>query len=179
MSFGEIYDQDPCSCCLPTGLIICENRQKSLLRKISPKLTESRRHAQFYLRGCLFPEIVTWHCQLTCVLFYDLCQGLVSMVTALLLSTVPGELTELQCIRTNQKFHHKFSVLNAWNLLKIMLKYPYLCLTLSSGPVLQNVNFFLEGTFSLEKWKSKWPTVRNMCFQKLWKILFFKTKHNY
>ena len=43
--------------------------------------------------------------------------------------------------------------------------------------VLQNVIFLLEGTFSLEKWKSKWPTIRNMCFQKLWKILFFKTKH--
>ena len=30
--------------------------------------------------------------------------------TALVLSTVPGVLTELQCIQTNQKFHQKFSV---------------------------------------------------------------------
>ena len=32
------------------------------------------------------------------------------MVTALLLRTVTGELTEPQCIGTNEKFHHKFCV---------------------------------------------------------------------
>ena len=46
----------------------------------------------------------------------------------------------------------------------------------SHYPVLPNVNFLLEGTFSLEKWKSKWLTIRNMCFQKLQKILFKKKK---
>ena len=28
---------------------------------ISPKLTESRRHAQFYLRGCLLQTIMTFY----------------------------------------------------------------------------------------------------------------------
>ena len=37
--------------------------------------------------------------------------------------------------------------------------------------------FLVEGTFSLEKWKSKWLTVINMCFQKLCKIRFYITKH--
>ena len=39
------------------------------------------------------------------------------------------------------------------------------------------VFFLLQGTFSLEKWKSKWPTVRNMCLQKLWKMQLYLTKH--
>ena len=43
-----------------------------------------------------------------------------------------------------------------------MHKYPYLWLTLSSTP---KCYFFAGRPFSLEKWKSKWPTVRNMCFQ--------------
>ena len=51
------------------------------------------------------------------------------MVTALFLRTVTRELTEPQCIRTNQKFHHKFSVFEC---MKIAQNYPYLCLTLSS-----------------------------------------------
>ena len=41
----------------------------------------------------------------------------------------------------------------------------------------QNVILLLEGTFTLEKSKSKWPTVINMCLQKLWKITFYITKH--
>ena len=58
----------------------------------------------------------------------------------------------------------------------------------SHYPVLQNVFFFFcfcfvlfcfffaGRPFSLEKWKSKWPTVRNMCFQKLWKNIIFHNK---
>ena len=74
---------------------------------------------------------------------------LVPMVTALLLGTVPGELTELQCIRTNQKFHHKFSVFEC---MKIAQNYAQVSLPLSYTIqlVLQNGNFLLEGTFSLE-----------------------------
>ena len=86
------------------------------------------------------------------------------------------------CIRTNQKFRHKFSVFEC---MKIAQNYAQVSLPLSH--IIQYSKrffwfcfcffFLLEGTFSLEKWKSKWPTVRNMCFQKLWKILFFITKH--
>ena len=76
------------------------------------------------------------------------------MVTALLLSTVPGEVTELQCMRTNQKFHHKFSVFEC---MKIAQNYAQVSLPLSHTIP---VNILLEGTFSLEKRKSKWPTVR-------------------
>ena len=44
-------------------------------------------------------------------------------------------------------------------------------------PVLQNVNLLLEGTFSSRKMKiRKWPTVRNMCFQKLWTYIIFQNK---
>ena len=48
--------------------------------------------------------------------------------TALLLSTVPGVLTELQCIRTNQKFHQKFSVFEC---MKIAQNYAQVSLPLS------------------------------------------------
>ena len=81
--------------------------------------------------------------------------------------------------QTNQKFHHKFSVFECMKIAQnyVQVPYPYLCLTLYL--VLQNVNFFflLEGTFSLEKLKSKWPTILNMCFQKLWKMQFYITKN--
>ena len=53
---------------------------------------------------------------------------IVPMVTALLLSTVPREVTELQCIRTNQKFHHKFSVFEC---MKIAQNYAQVTLLLS------------------------------------------------
>ena len=44
----------------------------------------------------------------------------------------------------------------------------------SHYPVLQNVNFFLlEGTFSLEKWKSKW-TLWFLCWR-WWKAVLFVT----
>ena len=116
-------------------------------------------------------DIKAWIIGLYHVPWYNV----VPMVTALLLSTVPGHHIGPLCIRTNQKFRHKFSVFEC---MKICSK---LCLSIltsvSHYPVLQNVIFLLEGNFSLEKWKSKWPTVRNMCFQKLWKILFFITKH--
>ena len=58
--------------------------------------------------------------------------NLVPMVTALLLITVPGELTELNCsvYEPTKNFIISFLFLNAWKLLKIMLIYPYLCLTL-------------------------------------------------
>ena len=81
------------------------------------------------------------------------------MVTALLLSTVPGHHIGPACIRTNENFIINFLFLNAWKLLKIMLKYPYFCLTLSIIQYSQNGNFLLEGTFSLEKWKSKGPGI--------------------
>ena len=53
---------------------------------------------------------------------------LVPMVTALLLRTVTGEVTEPHCIRTNQKFHHKFSVFEC---MKIAQNYAQVSLPLS------------------------------------------------
>ena len=100
-----------------------------------------------------------------------------------------------QCYEPTKNFMN-FMFLNAWKLLKIVLKYPYLCLRLSTTT---KCNFYLffyflfcfilfiylfiylffcwPGTFSLEKWKSKWPTVVNMCFQKLWKKCGFTSQN--
>ena len=106
-------------------------------------------------------------------------QSLVPMVTAMLLRTVTGELTEPQCYEPTKNFIINFMFLNAWKLLKLCSS---ILTFFSHYLVLQNVFFFffflLEGTFSLEKmkWKSKWPTVLNMCFQKLWKMRFYITK---
>ena len=36
--------------------------------------------------------------------------------------------------------------------------------------------YFFAGRL-FEKWKSKWPSALNMCFQKLWKMRFYLTKH--
>ena len=51
-----------------------------------------------------------------------------AMVTVLLLRTVTRQLTEPQCIRTNQKFHHKFSVFEC---MKIVQNYAQVSLPLS------------------------------------------------
>ena len=76
------------------------------------------------------------------------------MVTALLLRTVTRQLTEPQCIRTNQKFHHKFSVFEC---MKIVQNYAQVSLPLSHTiQYSKMLIFLLEGTFSLEKRKSKW-----------------------
>ena len=57
----------------------------------------------------------------------------VPMVTALLLRTVTRGLTEQQCTyEPTKNFIINFMFSNAWKLLKIMLKYLYLCLSLSS-----------------------------------------------
>ena len=53
---------------------------------------------------------------------------IVAMVIALLLRTVTRQLTEPQCIRTNQKFHHKFSVFEC---MKIVQNYAQVSLPLS------------------------------------------------
>ena len=75
--------------------------------------------------------------------------SLVPMVTALLLSTVPGHHIGPPCIRTNQKFRHKFSVFEC---IKTRHKNcSKLCTSIltfgSHYPVLQNVIFLLEGPF--------------------------------
>ena len=57
------------------------------------------------------------------------------MVTALLLSTVPVHHIEPPCIRTNQKFRHKFSVFEC---MKIAQNYAQVSLPLSYtilGPI--------------------------------------------
>ena len=59
---------------------------------------------------------------------------LVAMVTALLLRTVTRQLTEPQCIRTNQKFHHKFS---AFECMKISKLCSSILTFVSHYPVLQ------------------------------------------
>ena len=55
------------------------------------------------------------------------------MVTALFLSTVTPQSTGCCCFEPTKNLIN-FLFLNASKLLKIMLKYPYLCLTLSSTP---------------------------------------------
>ena len=59
---------------------------------------------------------------------------LVPMVTALLLSTVPSLSIGCCSHELTKKSITTFLFLNAWKLLKIMLKYPYLHLTLSNTP---------------------------------------------
>ena len=67
------------------------------------------KHLPYFMQPCLGPDLVP-------------------MVTALLLSTVPREVSELQCIRTNQKFNHKFSVFEC---MKIAQNYAQVSLPLS------------------------------------------------
>ena len=148
------------------------------------------------------------------------------MVTALILRTVTGELTEPQCIRTNQKFHHKFSVFECMKIAQIMLKYPYLCLTLVPIVTQSQLGYMTTQCTSLHTNRSNClhyfllsenvlnykngtkmfyvacrtllvmlcvgkyyfvdlngmarlpnSATKYMCFAKLGKILFFKTKH--
>ena len=72
------------------------------------------------------------------------------MVTALLLMTVTRlQLTEPQCIRTNQTFHHKFSVFEC---MKIVQNYAQVSLPLSHTIQYSKMLIvLLKGTFSLEK----------------------------
>ena len=126
------------------------------------------------------------------------------MVTALLLMTVTRQLIEPQCIRTNQTFHHKFSVFEC---MKIVQNYAQVSLPLSHTIqyskmliVFAERHFFIrkmkikmdfvismlkvvESSVICDIWNSSlpkmwcacliggksslWPTVRNMCFQKL------------
>ena len=84
------------------------------------------------------------------------------MVTALLLKTVAvtGELTELQCYKPTKNFIINFMFLNAFKLLKIMLKYkglPKLSHTsLCSTPKFFFFFFFVAGRhFFIRKMKIK------------------------
>ena len=75
--------------------------------------------------------------------------SVVPMVTALLLSTVPGHHIGPLCIRTNQKFCHKFSVFEC---MKIAQNYARVSLPLSHTIQYSKMLFFLlKGTFALDK----------------------------
>ena len=63
-----------------------------------------------------------------CIVLRTLVSSLVPMVTALLLSTVPGHHIGLPCIRTNQNFRHWFS---AFQCMKIAQNYAQVPLPLS------------------------------------------------
>ena len=94
------------------------------------------------------------------------------MVTALLLMTVTRQLTEPQCIRTNQTFHHKFSVFECMKI--IVQNYAQVSLPLSHTiQYSKMLKCLLKGTFSLEKWKSKW-TLWFLCWR-WWKAVLFVT----
>ena len=65
--------------------------------------------------------------------------SLVPMVTALLLSTVPGHHIAPPCIRTNQKFRHKFSVFEC---IKIAQNYAQVSLPLAHIIQYSKIFFF-------------------------------------
>ena len=87
--------------------------------------------------------------------------------------TQTGELTEAQCIRTNQKFHHKFSVFECMKIAQIMLKYPYLCLTLSSTP---KCYFFAGRHFFIRKMEIKMADRKKHVQSKVVKNIIFQNK---
>ena len=96
----------------------------------------------------------------------------VPMVTALLLSTVPGELTELQCIRTNQKFHHKFSVFEC---MKIAQNYAQVSLPLSHTIQYSKMLVFVGRHFFIRKKKIKMADCKITCaFKSCEKYCFSK-----
>ena len=95
------------------------------------------------------------------------------MVTALLLRTVTWEVTEPQCIRTNQKFHHNFSVFEC---MKIAQNYA-VSLPLSHTIQYSKMSIFLlEGTFSLEKLKIKMADRKKHVLSKVVKNIIFQNK---
>ena len=59
---------------------------------------------------------------------------------------------------------------------EIAQNYAQVSLPLSQTIVLQNVNFLLEGTFSLEN-ENQNGRPSETCFQKMWKMRFYITKH--
>ena len=100
------------------------------------------------------------------------------MVTALLLRTVTWrwEVTEPLCIRTNQKFHHNFSVFEC---MKIAQNYAQVSFNTfaSHYPVLQNVFFFFVGRhFFIRKMKIKMADRKKHVLSKVVKNIIFQNK---
>ena len=95
------------------------------------------------------------------------------MVTALLLSTVLREVTELQCIRTNQKFHHKFSVFEC---MKIAQNYAQVSLPLSHTiQYTPKCKYFVGRHFFIRKKKIKMADRKITCaFKSCEKYCFSK-----
>ena len=100
---------------------------------------------------------------------------IVPVVTALLLRTLTRELTEPQCTRTYQKFHHKFSVFECMKIAQIMLKYPYLCLTLSSK-YSKMLIFCWKALFHVRKMKIKMADHKKNVLSKVVKNIIFLNK---
>ena len=96
------------------------------------------------------------------------------MVSALLLRTVSWELTEPQCIRTNQKFHHKFSVFEC---MKIAQNYAQVSLPLSDSIQYSKMLLFFAGRhFFFRKMKIKMADRKKHELSKVVKNIIFKNK---
>ena len=96
----------------------------------------------------------------------------VPMVTALLLRTVTWEVTEPKVYEPTKNFIITFLLLNAWKLLKIMLKYRYLCLTLSTP----KCYFFVGRHFFIRKMKIKMADRKKHVLSKVVKNIIFQNK---
>ena len=97
------------------------------------------------------------------------------MVTALLLSTVPGHHIGPPCIRTNQKFCHKFSVFEC---MKIVQNYAQVSLPLSHIIQYSKMLFFagILRHFFIRKMKIKMAERKKHVLSKVLKNIIFHNK---
>ena len=80
---------------------------------------------------------------------------------------------DLYVYEPTKNFVINFLFLNAWKLLKIMLEYPYLCLTLSSTP---KCYFFAGRHFFIRKMKIKMADRKKHVLSKVVKNFVFHNK---
>ena len=104
--------------------------------------------------------------------------SLVPMVTALLLSTVPGHHIGPPCIRTNQKFRHKFSVFEC---IKIAQNYAQVSLPLAHISQYSKMFFFFFFFFCwkalfIRKMKIKMADRKKHVLSKVVKNIIFHNK---
>ena len=100
--------------------------------------------------------------------------SLVPMVTALLLSTVPGHHIGPPCIRTNQKFRHKCSVFEC---IKMAQNYAQVSLPLAHIIQYSKMLFFCWKALFIRKIKIKMADRKKHVLSKVVKNIIFITKH--
>ena len=99
---------------------------------------------------------------------------LVPMVTALLLITVPGHHIGSPCLRTNQKFRHKFSIFEC---MKIAQNYAQVFLPLSYTIQYSTKCYFFAGRhFFIRKMKIKMADCKKHVLSKVVKNIIFHNK---